>query len=196
MSDTEDTRKDFADWKVAVVYMAQEGVCINSDKPDGCGNTLANGFHRHHKNGNNADDSVQNLELRCPECHHATYTGAKQKNLAAHRRQERKIFGQLNSMIAQMTGSESKIAGATAERLLEAMSLSLKMSKQMNHIGDDLEYPPPSVSLFKKMLEEDTLKDTLLEGYKLGVEAVKLTVANLKQPSTQRRVSYLKRKRM
>jgi len=157
-------RKDFKDWQVTVVYMFQEGVCH-------CGNSLANGFHRHHIDGNAENVSLDNLELRCAECHRATYRGRKRKQLMAHREHEKKIFADLNNLITQTL--EGKLSGATSERLLEALSMSLKVSRRINRIDEDLEYPPPTITIFKRLVEQDILKDTYLEGFKDALSSIR-----------------------
>jgi len=61
-----DDRRSFPRWKVEQVYIAQDEVCVR------CGNSLEYGLHRHHKDGNPANNSIDNLELLCPECYRAT----------------------------------------------------------------------------------------------------------------------------
>jgi len=83
-------RKDFPKWKVTAAYVAQDGVCSK------CGNSLQHGFHRHHRDGNPKNNSVDNLELLCKECHRATLGEPFKK----HRAQEKKILENLNQLIA------------------------------------------------------------------------------------------------
>jgi len=166
LSEKQAERKDFSEWAVTIVYMAQEGVCAK------CGNTLALGFHRHHKDGNRSNNSVNNLELLCMECHRATYRGAKRKRLQSHREYEKKVFDNLNEVIeSTLKGS---LAGSTTERLLEAMSTSLKLSRSINHIDDDIEYPPPTITVFRRLVEQNALTDAYMEGFKACLSAVRV----------------------
>ncbi|MBC7113354.1 MAG: HNH endonuclease [Candidatus Methanomethyliales bacterium] len=73
-------RKDFPSWKVKQVYLAQEGACPR------CGSSLEYGFHRNHKDGNSANNEIDNLKLLCVECHRDTL-GA---SITEHRKQEGK----------------------------------------------------------------------------------------------------------
>lgn len=161
-------RKDFQEWKVSVVFMAQEGICAK------CSNSLMLGFHRHHKNEDPTDISLENLELHCPECHRATLKGPKKRRWLAHRRYEKKIFLQLNELITSSLGG--KMSGATAERLMEAMSLGLKISRRINDVDGTLEFPPPSFTIFRKFLERDTLSEAYLEGFRSALRAFNIKI--------------------
>ena len=150
-------RKDFPRWKVEQVYIAQDGVCVR------CGNSLEHGFHRHHKDGNPLNNSIENLELLCPECHRATLGDA----VAEHRKQEEKILNDLNRLIDECFAG--RLSGAVVERLMEAMKISLKISKSLNKIDQGIESPPASIALLKRMQETRMLQEAYLEGFKEGV---------------------------
>lgn len=158
-------RKDFQVWKVTVAYVSQDGICLK------CGNSLEHGFHRHHVDGDHGNNSLENLELRCKECHHASYRGRKKKDLGEHRIQEKAILEQLNQLIGD--GIAGKLSGASAERLMEAMALAMKVSKRVNDIDIDIEYPPPAITLMKRLMETQTLSETFLDGFKRGVDSVR-----------------------
>jgi len=64
-----EVRKEFPQWIVDKVYIKQDGVCANPN----CFNPLANGFHRHHKDGDPSNISEENCDLLCIECHFATF---------------------------------------------------------------------------------------------------------------------------
>lgn len=150
-------RKDFPKWKVEEVYIAQDGVCAK------CGASLEHGFHRHHKDGNPANNSIDNLELLCPECHRVTLGDA----INQHRKQEEKILNDLNRLIDECFSG--KISGAIVERLIEAMKMALKISKNLNKIDQGIESPPASIELLKRLKETKILQETYLEGFKDGI---------------------------
>ena len=150
-------RKDFPKWKVEQIYMAQDGACIR------CGASLEHGFHRHHKDGNPANNEIDNLELLCPECHRTTLGDA----LTEHRKQEEKVLRDLNRLIDECFAG--KLRGAVVERLVEAIKLSLKVSRSLNKIDQGMESPPASIALLKRMQETRMLQQAYLEGFKDGV---------------------------
>ena len=150
-------RKAFPTWKVEQVYIAQDGVCSK------CSNSLEHGFHRHHKDGNHANNKIDNLELLCAECHRATLGDA----LAEHKKQEERALSSLNKLLDECFAG--KISGAVVERMIEAITLSLKVSRSLNKIDGGIESPPASIALFKRMQETKVLQETYLEGFKDGV---------------------------
>ena len=153
----ESIRKNFPKWKVEAVYYAQDGVCAR------CGGSLEKGFHRHHKDGNPMNNSIDNLELLCPECHRATLGDEIEK----HRQMEARILEKLNTLIDY--AFEGKLSGAQVERLLEAMKLALKISRKQAKYDEGLETPPASIVLLRKLKETKILQDIYLEGFKDGV---------------------------
>jgi len=62
-----------------------------------------------------------------------------------------------------------KLSGATVERLIEAMKTSLKISRSLNKIDQEIESPPASIVLLKKMQETKMLQEAYLEGFRDGV---------------------------
>jgi len=151
-------RRDFPQWKVDLVYIAQDGVCTR------CGGTLAHGFHRHHKDGNPHNNSIDNLELLCAECHRATL-GDKYK---AHVEQEKRVLENLNKLIE--LGFEGKLSGANMERLLEAMTLSLKVSRQINELDKGIEYPSPWLVFGQRQGELARITEAYLNGLREGIK--------------------------
>jgi len=150
-------RRAFPVWRVELVYWIQDGVCAK------CGGSLERGFHRHHLNGDPTDNSVENLQLLCPECHLATLGDA----LARHRQQEEKALNYLNNLLDQCFNG--RLTGATVERILDAIALALKISRSLNGIDKGLESPPPSIALLRKLQESKILTETYMEGFKDGV---------------------------
>ena len=159
--DYSETRKDFFTWQVEAVYKAQDGVCAR------CGNSLEHGFHRHHKDGNHANNSIENLELLCPSCHRATLGDAVKQ----HEEQERRILEKLNELIDKAL--DGKVAGAVVEKLIDAMQLSLRISRNLAKLDEGIESPPASIELAKRLQETKILTQTYLEGFKDGMRASK-----------------------
>jgi len=156
-------RKDFSEWQVTAAWIAQEGVCYNF-RTNGCSNPLDQGFARHHKDENHANNATENLALLCPECHRATLKGNRKVALDKHREYEQQIFNKLNEAIDQTL--LGKLSGASAERLLDAISLGLKMSHQGNHVDEDIERVPLSIRMAFKNAEREISIETYLEGFK------------------------------
>jgi hypothetical protein len=162
--DRSKVRRDFPEWKVEAVYLAQDGCCLR------CGGSLESGFHRHHKDGNPANNATENLELLCPQCHRATL-GVQWDE---HRKQEKRVLESLNKLIDEAFAG--KIAGAVVERLVDALSLSLKVSKELSGIDKGQESPPASFVLFKRLAETRILQEAYLEGLKDGIRLFKKEV--------------------
>jgi hypothetical protein len=151
-------RKDFPEWKVEQVYIAQDGACLR------CGNSLEHGFHRHHKDGNPANNSIENLELLCVECHRATLGDS----IIEHRKQEERALNYLNKLLDECFAG--KISGAVVERMIDAITLSLKVSRNLNKIDEGIESVPASIALIKRMQETKILQEAYLEGFKDGIK--------------------------
>jgi hypothetical protein len=153
-----DERRDFPKWKVELAYIAQDGVCTR------CGNTLEHGFHRHHKDGNPLNNTLENLELLCPECHRATLGEAYKR----HREQEERALNYLNKLLDECFNG--RLSGATVERLVDAITLSLKISRSLSKLDTGIESPPPTIALLKKLQETRILQEYYLEGFKEGIK--------------------------
>ncbi|MEM3573307.1 MAG: hypothetical protein QXJ62_03640 [Nitrososphaeria archaeon] len=87
--------------------------------------------------------------------------------ITEHRKQEEKVLNDLNKLIDECFAG--KISDAVVKRLIEAIKLSLKVSRSLNKIDEGLENPPASITLPKKMQEMRILQETYLEGFKDGV---------------------------
>lgn len=161
----QEERKVFHKWQVDLVYIAQDGCCLK------CGNTLKKGFHRHHKDGKHDNNATDNLELHCAECHRATLG----KAVTEHKKQEAKILEDLNTLLDR--GFEGKLSGANMERMLEAMGMSLKVSRSVNKLDVGIEYPSASITLGTRIKEIETMTEYYLkglhEGISLGVKTAK-----------------------
>jgi hypothetical protein len=58
-----------------------------------------------------------------------------------------------------------RLSGAVVERLIEAMKMSLKISRSLNKIDQGIESPPASITLLKRCrrrgcFKKHTLKDS------------------------------------
>ena len=162
-------RRDFSQWKVDQVYEIQEGCCWN------CGANLEQtGFHREHINGNNNDNSLSNLRLGCPKCHGATYGSDDpyQKHLSV----EKRVLENLNTLISQALDPASKISGASLEKLLDAMTLTLKVSRNTSEVDYGIERTPPAIKLRRGYVENQLQADKYIEGFLDGVKKTLSTV--------------------
>jgi hypothetical protein len=159
MSSGQDTRRNFQEWKVDIVYRQQDGACPK------CGSSLENGFHRHHEDGDHSNNSVTNLELHCAECHRAEVRSGE--GLQAHRDQEELVLGKLNTLITQ--GLNKEISGAAMERLIDAMTLSLRVSRNVNEMDLGIERPPTSIVLARRLAESRAFQDIYREGLRDGM---------------------------
>lgn len=153
----EGLRRDFPKFRVEAVYLAQDGCCLR------CGNSLERGFHRHHKDGNAANNSIDNLELICPSCHRATFEGGFKQ----HEDQERKVLDQLNRLIDEAFAG--KMAGTVIERLLDAITLALKVSRKINKVDEGIESVPPSLAILRRLEESKLLMEMYVKGFVDGM---------------------------
>lgn len=155
-------RKDFKGWQVDIVYRAQDGICLK------CSGSLAKGFHRHHKDGDRSNNKTDNLELLCAECHRATFAEAYK----THRKQEARILKQLNRLITEGF-TDKKLSGATMERMMDAMSKSLRISRSLNKMDQGIEYPSAAIAMSLRMEEQKRITDAYLEGFRSGSKAIR-----------------------
>jgi len=84
-----------------------------------------------------------------------------------HRKQEEKILNDLNKLIDECFAG--RLSGAVIEGLMEAMRMSLKISRSLNKIDQGIESPPASITLLKRMQETRILQEAYLEGFKDGI---------------------------
>jgi len=156
---SESKRKDFKKWQVDLVYELQDGCCL------GCGTSLEHGFHRHHKDGDHSNNKTDNLELYCPECHHARKGEAAKTAWTSHKERESKALKDLDKLISQALG-EGKLSGATAERILEAISKGLSVSRRGL---DRPESVPASILIERKYKQREVQLESYIEGIKEGI---------------------------
>lgn len=111
-------RKDFPEWMVEEVYISQDGCCAN------CGCSLERGFQRHHIDGDPTNNSRDNLELLCDDCHFSTF---KEDEWNAHKEVEREVLGILMETVRK--AMEKEIPSTSIDRIVSACSKALSVSR-------------------------------------------------------------------
>jgi len=167
MSEEKKSRKPFPEWIVEVVFHEQDGVCGNPK----CFNPLAAGFHRHHKDKDNTNNSKINCQLLCLECHFATFEGPNKdesKNpLKEHRKLQTILMAKLGKAIS--AALDKTITGSTLERILAGISQHESMSWKEKGISLQVEYTPSIFTMLRHMQKDGIIQESYLEGFKLGV---------------------------
>ena len=74
-----------------------------------------------------------------------------------------------------------RISGAVVERMIEAITLTLKISRNLNRLDEGIESPPASITLIKKLQETKILQEAYLEGFKDGVKWLTQNNSNCKK---------------
>jgi hypothetical protein len=147
-------RKDFPQWKVEIVFRMQDGVCSRCSNP-----LAATGFARHHKDGDNSNNSVENLELLCPSCHHSEQFKTLQL-------QKEKHLKELETLTAK--GMQGEIAGAVLDKLLDSIKLALSLERQL--YGTDIEEPPVAIRTENYLTSSGLLMKEYERGFYVGLE--------------------------
>ena len=164
-------RKDFKKRDVSRKYLEQDGVCANPL----CMNPLNKGFHRHHADGDHENNTYENLQLLCMECHHAKKDKEGLNRLEAHRKVEREVF----SLVAKMinTAFESKMSGANMERMLDGFTRMLQISRREKGLDVETEYPPTEIKMIlSQQIANEKLQD-YLSGVKDGIRMITIHVS-------------------
>lgn len=155
-------RKDFEQWKVSMAYNLQEGLCIK------CGNPLGKKFHRHHKDGHNSNNSLENLELHCAVCHGGeAYT--------THIKQKKGVMGELSVLIRGLNKKE--VSGSAGQVELEAIKLKLKLIEQV--YPDNLESLPADIRVRNYLIGSGLLLKEYENGFREGMLHSNETIAAL-----------------
>jgi len=146
-------RKDFEPWKVEVVFRLQDGVCFK------CGKSLANGFHRHHLDGDPSNNSIENLRLDCPSCHgsEAYQTLIKKK---------KKFLQDIDNLLK--SALTEKTSGTLIDKLTDLIKLGLSLNNQV--YGIEIERPPVSIRLENQLLASGLLQKEYEKGLHKGIE--------------------------
>ena len=161
----QDDRKDFKKWQVDVVFNeVQQGQCAN------CGAGLEQtGFHRDHVDGDHSNNETDNLQLLCPKCHWAK-AGEGKNPYTEHQEQEKRVLTKLNELIEQALDPSSKVSGAAMEKMVDAMSMSLKVSRNVTDVDYGREHTPASVKMQRRMAEQEIQLQSFMDGVMFGVK--------------------------
>lgn len=164
-------RKGFPDWLVNSVYLSQDGICGNQS----CNNPLSNGFHRHHNNNDRSDNKRENCQLLCLECHFATFAEGHRLYNAYnnHKNLQLKIMDAIMKVLADAEGK--KVAGSKLDKMLDGYDRAVKLSWNAN-IRDQVERPNPIFAAYTNMMKNNIVQDALMEGYRLGIQAVTVEI--------------------
>lgn len=166
-------RRDFPNWAVTQVFLLQEGACKN------CSTPLDSGFHRHHADGDHANNDVDNLELLCVECHHGVKFEHDKKDMGddainlyeTHKRVEKEVMTGLRDMIVK--GLAKELSGANMERLMDGFTKMLQISRRSL---DQAEYPPAEIKIMlSKNIAEERLNE-YIAGIKAGISMVRVNI--------------------
>ena len=152
MVNKEKLRKNFTIKVINEVY-EEQGRCCNK-----CGRSLLEGFEVHHKNGDSSDNSIENCELLCSMCHDAEKYNTLQE-------QKKATIGEIATLIQK--GIDGQIAGALADKLLDAIKLKLSLQKQV-YSDVLMEAPATSRIEYSEAIAEYNLKE-YIRGVKDGI---------------------------
>jgi len=177
MSEGQDDRRDFSQWVVDRVYEIQDGACTR------CGAGLEQtSFHRHHRDGDHSNTSPDNLELLCPQCHHSTL-GGEFNAYTEHKKQEHIVLEKINAVLDQILNpseqSDGKIkplSGTVVEQIVDAIGLSLKVSRNVTDIDYGREWMPASIKAKRKTVDAMLKVESYTEGY---MDAVKQLMSRI-----------------
>lgn len=173
-----ETRRDFKQWQIDLVYEEQEGCCTR------CGAGLEQtGFHRHHKDGDHANNSLSNLELLCPRCHHSLsgltnpYTQHKEKEAFVLEKAMNIVESILSPQTVEVTdakGNKStkvlELSGVVLDKLTDTLSMILSVSRNVNEVDYGREFTPSSIKLMRKSSEAEIQAQAYMDGYLEGIK--------------------------
>lgn len=135
-------------------------------------NPLNNGFHRHHKDGKHENNTYENLELLCIECHHAQKDVEGLSLFEQHRVVEREVGDLVRRMINE--AFDKKMSGANMERMLQGFSQMLSISRNEKGLNLEVEYPPADVKLqLSKNIQEQNLEE-YMRGIRDGIRMIRV----------------------
>ena len=168
MNKQEKIRRNFSIKVINEVY-EEQGRCCNK-----CGRSLLEGFECHHINGDSSNNSIENCELLCVRCHDA-------KQWETLQEQKKLTIGEIATLIQK--GIDGQIAGALADKLLDAIKLKLSLQKQV--YGDVLmEAPATSRIEYSEAIAEYNLKEYIRgvhDGVLKGIELREEKASNKKK---------------
>lgn len=154
-------RKDFHKWVIDLAFESQEGMCKR------CGTSIEiEPYQIHHEDGNNSNNSLSNISLLCVKCHHKTFP---ENAYDKHKEQELLVLAKLNQVIEQAVDPASKMSGATLEKLIEGLSLSLKVSRNATGIDYGMMRTPAYIKTERGFSEVQEKAEIYTEAYMSGV---------------------------
>lgn len=134
-----------------------------------CGASLEDEpFHIHHKDGNHANNTLENCELLCIKCHHMTF--GEDNAYSKHKTQEALTLDTLNTVIKNASDPNTKVSGAVLEKLLEGLTNGLRISRQVTGLDYGMMRTPVSIRLERGYTESKALSDAYSEGYMIGLK--------------------------
>jgi hypothetical protein len=145
-------RKNFSIDTINDVFREQ-GYCCNK-----CGKSLKYGFEAHHKDSDNTNDTKENCELLCAECHDS-------KLWATIREQKIATIAEVDILIKK--ACDGQIAGAALDKALDAIKLKLSLEGQVNNLG--LLDTPVDVQLESYVAVMEAKQQAYYEGYIAGL---------------------------
>lgn len=138
-----------------------------------CGKSILDGFEVHHVNGDNSDNSKENCQLLCGQCHDAElWNTLKQQKTA--------VVGELSELIRKAI--DGQVAGALMDKTLDAIKMKLSLQKQVADI-QLLEAPAKSRVEYSEAIAEYNLKEYVRgvrEGFIMGMEKGEGTITKKK----------------
>ena len=181
---SQDTRKDFSQYQIDIVYNLQDGSCPK------CGAGLEQtGMNRHHKDKDHTNNSISNLELLCPRCHHAL--SGLSNPYTRHKQQEELVLSKINDIVQQILSPQTvevvdgkgnkttkvlELSGVILDKLVDSLTLSLKVSRNVTDVDYGREFTPNAIKIQRKMMEAEVSGESYMSGY---MEGVKATVSKL-----------------
>ena len=168
LSKQEKIRKNFPIKIVEEVYEEQGRVCAKCDRP------LIEGYVIHHKDGDNSNIEKDNCQLLCAMCHNAEKYNTLQE-------QKKATIGEIATLIQK--GIDGQIAGALADKLLDAIKLKLSLQKQV-YSDVLMEAPATSRIEYSEAIAEYNLKEYIRgvhDGVLKGIELREEKASNKKK---------------
>jgi len=152
MSKTQE-RKNFPTKIIEEVFEEQGRQCAK------CSKSLFNGYHVHHRDGDNSNIERENCQLLCPGCH----GGEMYKTL---QEQKKAVITDIDKLLS--AGLDGKASGATLEKLLDAIKLKLSLQRQVMN-DPPLEVPSSVKAETYISVMEHGLRE-YERGFKTGLE--------------------------
>lgn len=164
MNEEKPKRVNFPAQTVREVLEEQGALCME------CGSFLAKGIHQHHKDGDNANISKENLVLLCPKCHRAK--AGETSNLQRYREVQNKALEQFDEIIKG--GLDGKLSGTHIDNLFKVVEKKLQEAWRY---FDYEEYPeplPPDIAKLYDSSQELGMLQEYRRGFEDGLKSVRI----------------------